>query len=286
MTIRALKSYFKNGLLGYYPNTEIESFFNILGESILQMKRVDLILNENDTVASEAFNAFQTIMEDLITYKPIQYILGETEFYGLKFKVNDVVLIPRPETEELVDWIIKDTHENQPLRILDIGTGSGCIAISLAKNLPNCEMFAVDISSEALELAGSNALMNDVEIELIEMNILNEQNWKEQFQNKKFDVIVSNPPYVRQSEKSLMRENVLNYEPHLALFVEDEDALLFYRQIVEFSKDYLVNGGLLYFEINEGLGTDATSLLKPFFMNVEMRQDINGKERMIKGIKK
>jgi release factor glutamine methyltransferase len=285
MTIQALKSYFKTELLGYYPDSEIDSFFYLLGETILKMKKVDLTLNEENDISSETYIRFQDVIEHLKVYKPVQYILGETEFFGLKFKVSGSVLIPRPETEELVDWIIKDYIDKQPMSILDIGTGSGCIAISLVKNLKNSEIYAMDISSKSLKLARNNARINNVPIQFIEMDILDSTQWDKVFQDKKFDVIVSNPPYVRQSEKLLMRENVLNYEPHLAMFVEDEDALLFYRLIVEFSEVYLKKEGSLYFEINEGLGEETANLLKSLFKNVELREDINGKQRMIKGIK-
>lgn len=301
MQLKALKSYFLNSLKGYYPNEEIESFFFIATEFYLRYKRIDVSLNADEVVNAEHYNQFQDLIEQLKTYQPIQYILGETEFFGLPFKVNASVLIPRPETEELVDWIIKShserhTEQNRSIEvlkerevsILDIGTGSGCIAISLAKNIPNAKVYALDVSKEALEIAKQNAKENEVDVTFIQADVLNKEdvmlNLSKHQQH--FDIIVSNPPYVRELEKELMHDNVLNYEPHLALFVDDDNALVFYKAIAELSKALLKANGFLFFEINEYLGDQMKALLSENqFQNIELRQDINQKDRMTKARK-
>jgi release factor glutamine methyltransferase len=212
-----------------------------------------------------------------LTYEPIQYILGTTSFFGLDFKVDFNVLIPRPETEELVAWILKQADSNQSLKILDIGTGSGCIGISLAKHLANAEVFALDVSPAALEMAQYNAQQNAVQLNTIEANVLEWENSASQF-----DIIVSNPPYVRESEKERMAPNVLDHEPHLALFVENNNALVFYQAIVALSKKALKKQGVLYFEINEYLGDETKALFSSNdFEDVQLKTDIFGKNRMM-----
>lgn len=284
MILKSLRTYFNNALLGYYPDAEIESFFNLLSGRILKMKRIEISQSLYAVVSGKKYDKFQNAIDRLKKYEPIQYILGDTEFYGLKFKVNPSVLIPRPETEELVNWIV-NCHSEQSkaseFKILDIGTGSGCIAISLAKNLPNAKVFALDISEKALKIASQNAENNDVSIEFIQADILD---WD--FGDLQFDVIVSNPPYVRELEKEAMSANVLNHEPHLALFVEDDDALLFYRKITEVASNILRPKGQLYFEINENLGdTTKELLLDSSYNSIELKKDIFEKDRMIKAIK-
>ena len=284
MQLKSLRTYFQNALLGYYPDSEIQSFFKLLCEFKLEYKPIDIVLKTEDVIEGEAYNFFQDTIERLQAYEPIQYIIGETEFYGLKFNVNKSVLIPRPETEELVDWIIKDC-KGKDIKILDIGTGSGCIPVTLAKNLQKASIYALDVSKEALKVASSNAKENSVIVRFIETDILRVD--CENFVSKygEFDVIVSNPPYVRLSEKSLMKDNVLKYEPHLALFVEDDDALLFYRKIVELSGKLLNSKGFIYFEINEGLGNLTKQVMKNSFSAIELKKDLSGKDRMIKGTK-
>ncbi len=289
MILKSLRTYFNNSLLGYYPDTEIESFFNLLSEQILKMKRIDISQNLYAVVSGKKYDKFQNAIDRLKKYEPIQYIVGDTEFYGLVFKVNPSVLIPRPETEELVQWIL-DCHfeqsEESKLKILDIGTGSGCIAISLAKNLPNAKVYALDISEEALKIAKLNATNNDVDVTFVVADVLNSTDWNLVFENLKFDIIVSNPPYVRELEKEAMSANVLNHEPHLALFVKDDDALLFYRNITETSQAILKSNGQLYFEINENLGEHTKELLvNNNFNSIELKRDIFDKDRMIKAIK-
>jgi release factor glutamine methyltransferase len=223
---------------------------------------------------------WSSILEQLKKEIPIQYILGVTHFYGLEFEVNSAVLIPRPETEELVDWIIQHSKlkaQHSKFKILDIGTGSGCIAISLAKNLPNAEVFALDVSEQALATTKRNAEKNQVQLAFIHQSILETEDLAQEF-----DVIVSNPPYVRELEKQEIKKNVLDNEPHLALFVEDNDALIFYRKIAQLAQKNLNPKGQLYFEINQYLGQEMLDLLRGMgFKNCELRQDIYGNDRMI-----
>lgn len=281
MILKSLHTFFNDELIGYYPDTEIESFFNLLSEDILNLKRIAISQNLYAVVSGKKYERFQKAIAKLKNYEPIQYILGNTEFYGLIFEVNPSVLIPRPETEELVSWIIDDCKDRQDISVLDIGTGSGCIAISLAKNLKHAKVYALDVSEDALKLAKLNATKNEVDIEFIEADILDCD-----LGNIKFDVIVSNPPYVRELEKEAMSANVLNHEPHLALFVKDDDALLFYRKIAEISENILKPNGQLYFEINESFGEPTKELLaNNSFNNIELKMDIFEKDRMIKAIK-
>jgi release factor glutamine methyltransferase len=253
-------------------------------------KRIDLALNPEMEMDALQLLRWESVLSELKKEKPIQYILGETEFYGLPFLVNENTLIPRPETEELVAWIIESTKyevQNTRLNLLDIGTGSGCIAISLAKNLSNAQVAAIDVSEKALVIAKENAKVNAVDVNFIQTDILKvddlDQLPTSNFQlPTHFDIIVSNPPYVRNLEKVEIKPNVLAYEPHLALFVEDTDALLFYRKIAELALKNLSENGKLYFEINQYLGKETVELLESLgFKNIELKKDIYGNDRMI-----
>jgi len=310
MLLKSYKTKFIKELSLLYDDKEMESFFYLILENFHQIKRIDLALNPQTEMNDKQLIYWERVLADLKKQKPIQYILGETEFYGLPFLVNENTLIPRPETEELVELIIKQNSKseippepkvngaklNSKLKILDIGTGSGCIAIALKKNLPNSEVFAIDISEEALETAKKNAQINQVEIHFIQADILKINNLEQlptsnsklETHNPKletqFDIIVSNPPYVRIIEKQEINPNVLEYEPHLALFVEDDDALLFYRKIAQLALKSLTPNGKLYFEINQYLGIETLELIKSFgFKNVVLHKDIYGNDRMISG---
>lgn len=285
MNLKDLQNTFHLELDVIYDKEEVDSFFFMLIESYYNVSRLKLAMEPQFSV--DSYEAILNALNLLKEEQPIQYILGETEFYGLPFKVNQYTLIPRPETEELVDWIIsKLKNQYSEIRVLDVGTGSGCIAISLAKNLSNAKVYALDVSKEAINMAKNNAQSNDVDVEFIEADILNNETWDSDFKKMKFDVIVSNPPYVREQEKQLMKPNVLNNEPHLALFVNDENPLLFYKAITEFSVENLTKKGELFFEINEYLGKEMIQLLVDSnFKNIELKQDIFKKDRMIKGIK-
>lgn len=280
MKITAFKNHFVDTLAGEYPVEEVGSFFNIITQEFLGLSRLDLALSPLRDLSVEEQKILDQAMHRLQKHEPIQYITGKTEFYGLPFKVNKNVLIPRPETEELVDWILEDYDSSGKIKILDIGTGSGCIAISLVKNLPNATVTALDISESALEIAHENASLNRVEIEFLKQDILTPQRLP-----KKFDLIVSNPPYVRELEKKDMQRNVLEHEPDTALYVKDENPLLFYRMIIELAAENLPQGGRLYFEINQYLGKETEALLTEKNFHTSMKKDIFGVDRMLRGIK-
>ena len=287
MNIKNYKTQFIQELSPIYDAGEAESFFFLILEAKKQLKRIDLALNPDLTFFDEEIQLWNSILEQLKKEIPVQYLLGKTSFYGLEFEVNENVLIPRPETEELVDWIIRSRKlsfdsaqdDSGKIKILDIGTGSGCIAISLAKNIPNAQVFAIDVSEKALATAKRNAEINGVEVAFLEKNILEIEDLGQQF-----DIIVSNPPYVRELEKEEIKKNVLDNEPHLALFVEDDDALVFYRKIAELAQKNLSPNGQLFFEINQYLGKEMMELLEKMnFKNIELRKDIYGNDRMIRG---
>jgi release factor glutamine methyltransferase len=281
MRIKEYRSQFIQELTPIYDEGEAESFFYLILEEKRQLKRIDLVLDPELVFLEKEMVSWNSILEQLKLEIPIQYLLGKTSFYGLDFEVNENVLIPRPETEELVEWIIKGNLKSEgfkDLKILDIGTGSGCIAISLAKNMPNAKVYAIDISEKALATAKKNALLNKVDVTFITQNILETEDLKQQF-----DIIVSNPPYVRNLEKQEIKKNVLDNEPHLALFVEDDDALIFYKKIAVLAQKNLLENGLLFFEINQYLGKDMIKLLEKMnFKNIELRKDIYGNDRMIR----
>lgn len=281
MQLKSLQNFFKNGLMGYYPNEEIDTFFYRICSMHLKLKRIDISIKSEMIITNHTFEYFEMVIERLLNYEPIQYILGSTLFFGSDFIVNKEVLIPRPETEELISWVLEQLDPDNSIKILDIGTGSGCIAISLAKQLPRADVYAMDISLGALSIAKKNAEANGVVIQFIEASILD---WESQ--DLFFDVIVSNPPYVRKSEKEMMSPNVLNHEPHLALFVENNNPLLFYKAIVEMSKRNLTSQGLIYFEINEYLTKETKSLFSStFFEAVQLKRDIFSKYRMLRARK-
>ncbi len=282
MKIKEYRAQFIQELLPIYDAGEAESFFYLILEEKRNLKRIDLALNPELTFSNDEIEVWNLILNQLKKEIPIQYLLGKTSFYGLEFEVNPNVLIPRPETEELVEWIIqsqKSKAESQKIKILDIGTGSGCIAISLAKNLPNAQVFAIDVSEKALATAQKNTKINEVNVTFLLKNILETEDLEQQF-----DIIVSNPPYVRELEKQEIKKNVLDNEPHLALFVDDNDAIIFYRKIAELAQKNLSPNGQLFFEINQYLGKEMIDLLEKMgFKNIELRKDIYGNDRMIRG---
>lgn len=279
-TIENVIRHIKNELIEIYPEQEINSLAEIMLHHVVNLKKTDLLINRQKTINDQQFQTIEDITKQLKNHKPIQQILGETEFYNTTLKVNQHTLIPRQETEELVEWIIKDAFSEKK-SILDIGTGSGCIAIALAKNLPGSMVTALDYKPEILDAARENASLNGVTIRFILADIL-----KDDLPPGHYDLIVSNPPYVRNSEKKFMTQNVLNYEPSEALFVEDEDPLIFYRKIIHLAGKHLVENGSLYFEINEYLGEEMIKLLKKHgFNNICLRKDLNNKNRMIKAQK-
>lgn len=273
MNYSQLRKSFVDVLSTRYDADEAAAIFYRILYYRYGLTRVDLALRDLK-VSDEQQSQWEIDRQELLTGKPVQYIIGKTFFYGLEFEVSPDVLIPRPETEELVDWIIKSDGDKST--ILDLCTGSGCIAIALAKNL-NADVIAVDVSQNAIDVAVRNAESNQTKIEFLRQDIL-----KGLQVDRLFDIIVSNPPYVRDLEKAEIRDNVLRYEPHLALFVPDDDALVFYRKIGEWAKRHLREKGRLYFEINQYLGPQTVSLLKEIgFKDVELRKDLAGNDRMI-----
>jgi release factor glutamine methyltransferase len=285
MKITQYRPYFIDQVAPFFDKEEAESFFYLIIENFRNLKRVDLVMQPDLFFSEPELIQLEQVIAELKLQKPIQYILGTTEFYGLQFQVNPHTLIPRPETEELVDWILKSQKledgrrktEDKSIKMLDIGTGSGCIAISLAKNLPQARVSAIDVSVEALATAKKNAALNEVDVQFICQNILETNSL-----TATYDIIVSNPPYVRMLEKQEIKTNVLDFEPHLALFVEDNDALLFYRKIAQLAQHNLNENGLLFFEINQYLAKETIELLENLhFKSIELRQDIYGNDRMI-----
>ena len=279
MKLLELSDYFKQSLIDLYDEDEAQSIFFITIDSLLNYNRSAFLVNKQRLITDAEFAAFENVISSLKSGKPIQYILGEAYFYGLKFKVNQAVLIPRPETEELVEWILDEIDNSLEINILDIGTGSGCIAIALKRNQPLANVYALDIAIDTIATAKENALLNNAEIFFITDDILNP---KTSF-DKKIDIIVSNPPYIKEDEKQAMHQNVLANEPHRALFVTNENPLIFYNAIAEFAMENLADHGLLFFEINEYLGKETVSLLQhKGFNNIELRKDMQGKDRMVK----
>mgnify|MGYP003663167121 CR=1 FL=1 len=308
MLLKEIKDIFHKELGKIYPKEEIDSFFYSCIEYYLKLERFILAIQPGLTLNKEEEQPFFEAMSQLKLEKPLQYILGAAHFMDLELQVNENVLIPRPETEELVQWILEDVKSRKPevgsqksdiggrisdnnrkdfnpspITILDIGTGSGCIAIALAKHLPDAQVYALDVSEEALEVAQKNAASNGVDIGFMHQDILNPK-----IDSKlTFDIIVSNPPYVRELEKNKIQKNVKDFEPDTALFVSDEDPLLFYRAIIDFAESHLSENGKLFVEINQYLGAETKALFKAHnFSEIELRKDIFGNDRMLKAIKK
>lgn len=280
--MRETQKYIRQQLSGLYPPEEIENMATLILEYVCRMPHYRIIM-ENLSLSGEQKAKIHAIVERLQKEEPLQYILGETDFYNLSFCVDRHTLIPRPETEELVDRIIRDSAIQNELSILDVGTGSGCIAIALAKHLPQATVTGIDISAEALKTARKNAEHNGCEnICFKQVDILDNVQASALLPGE-FDIIVSNPPYIMEKEKSNMETNVLAYEPASALFVSDDDPLIFYRSIAIFGKGRLRKGGALYFEINALLGKEMTTLLwEQGYTDIELIRDLSGKDRIIK----
>ncbi|MFN2262396.1 MAG: peptide chain release factor N(5)-glutamine methyltransferase [Psychroflexus sp.] len=279
--LKQLKSDFSESLKAIYEIQEINNFFIWLAEDLLNLSKLDLMIKTEVDLEHSVLEQFKTAQRRLQVEEPIQYILGYTEFFGLRFKVNSNVLIPRPETEELVQWILDDYQSNKsPKTILDLGTGSGCIPISLAKNLSSTKISALDISTEALELAKTNAELNSVEINFFQADLLSLDQLP-----ISTEILVSNPPYVKQDEKLQMQNNVLNNEPHLALFVDNQDPLVFYRKIAKLALKS-VKTEVIYLEINQYLAEETQLLFENFgFKSVRLKKDFRGNFRMLKALK-
>ena len=261
-----------------YSEREANNIAAIVMEETTGFNKIERLVNKDFVLTISQEKKLNEYLKELLAHKPLQYVLGKTCFYKNQFLVNEHVLIPRPETEELVNLIIKE-QQNKQQSIIDIGTGSGCIAISLKKNLPLTNITAIDCSKAALNVATKNAKQLNTKITFLHLDFLDEKNWNNlDF----FDIIVSNPPYIKEEEKLSMFKNVLDYEPHVALFVSDNDALIFYRKIIEFSKKFLNPYGCIYVEINESLGLETEHLFKQNNYTTLLIKDLQGKERMLK----
>ncbi|WP_374951015.1 peptide chain release factor N(5)-glutamine methyltransferase [Mucilaginibacter sp.] len=282
-TIKDVIQQYGQALQSLYDTRESSAITLLVLEEITGFSRARIKAFPEDELPAGAIEKLSAIATELQTGKPVQYVLGNTEFYGLNFLVNPATLIPRPETEELVDWALKESKrltDNKQLNILDIGTGSGCIAISLKKNLPGALVTAIDVSATALKTAAQNAVINEVTVEFIEDSILDP---KSGIERSNYDIIVSNPPYVTLQDKLHMHQNVTGFEPHLALFVPEENPLLFYEAIADLTVKTLLPGGLLFLEINENLSKETIQLLTlKGLSGIRLRQDMSGRDRMVK----
>lgn len=274
-----IRSFYKRKLFKDYDEREADIFLYMLLDEFCGLTKAEIFLDKERLVNESQLLKVHFGVKDLLNHKPIQYILGKAEFYGLPFIVNPDVLIPRPETEELVDWIIKENLDRKEISIMEIGTGSGCIAITLKKNIPDLAVDAVDLSISALAVAKKNAVVNNVEVNFKQLDILDS---KSRTSLKNYDIIVSNPPYVRNSEKKAMKKNVLDYEPATALFVDDSDPLLFYKAIANFAKLYLRNKGCVYCEINQYLAKETAQIFTDAGFKIIIKTDLNGNDRMLK----
>jgi release factor glutamine methyltransferase len=285
MTIQLAYKQLLAKLYEVYDTREAANIADMVIEHVTGQRKIERILYKDLPVTEEQQQTLEALSQQLLQHKPVQYILGEAWFAGMKLYVNEHVLIPRPETEELVELIVEEvgsgkSKEENDLTIIDIGTGSGCIPIGLKKRLSNAAVYAVDISEKALEVAKKNAEEQQTDIRLLQLDFLDKGNWK---QLPLFNIIVSNPPYVKKSEEQTMAKNVLEYEPHVALFVPDEDALKFYKAIAEFAKTHLKTDGKVFVEINEALGQHVVELFEQSgFKDVTLKKDMQGKDRMIK----
>ena len=277
MTIAELKSDFEKQLKDFYPSTEIKNFYYHILTDLLKVPKITILSQTDKEIDENILRKIHEIVLKLRNNIPLQYILGKTDFYGMTLEINHNVLIPRPETEELVDWIINE-NKGKKITILDVGTGSGCIALALKKNMPLSTVAAVDNSAEALTVAKHNAEINKLAVEFIKADALK----MKEVLPPSFDIIVSNPPYIPESEKHFVQKNVLQYEPHNALFIPENDPFIFYLAIADFAKASK-HPVQLYFEINEGKAQELSNLLsKKGFKDVVVRKDINGKDRMLK----
>jgi release factor glutamine methyltransferase len=285
MTIEEALRYLTLQLHTIYPEQEASAVADWVMEHVTHQKKIERVINKNLPLSVRQELELKTISEQLLQNKPIQYILKEAWFAGMNFYVDEHVLIPRPETEELVEWIKDEVKSITPeiKNIIDIGTGSGCIAIALKNKLPNITITAVDVSEKAIEVAKKNARLLKAEINFTTFDFLQEKNWQSVAQ---FDIIVSNPPYIKLSEKEQMHNNVTEYEPHTALFVPDDSALLFYKKIAAFAQQYLNPQGIIFIEINEALGDETLLVFNQIGFVAELRKDMQGKNRMIKAMKK
>lgn len=280
MTLAEVRKEYRNGLSGYYPAEEVNEIFALLAEKWLGLKPHEIALYSDRALESSQQQRFKTALERLLRWEPVQYVIGHADFCGLKIRVGPSVLIPRPETEELVGWIVEQEGTNNPGPVLDIGSGSGCIALALKDQLINGVVHGMDISPEALELARENSRELGLDVHFFERDV-----FKDWDLPAKYRLIISNPPYVTFSEKVKMRANVLEHEPRLALYVADDDPLTYYREIGDKGRRYLVQGGLLFFELNERFAGQTLDLLQKLgYAELQLIKDFLGKDRFLKAL--
>ncbi len=281
MTINTAFQKLLNSIYDSYERGEAEAIARIVFEDVFDLKLSSILIEADKDFLLSNNEKLNDIIDRLKKIEPVQYITGKTFFYGNEFIVNPSVLIPRPETEELVQWVVELT-ENKKQNILDIGTGSGCIAISIKENLPEADVYATDISELALDVAIRNSKKLKQQIHFAQSDILQSEN----LFNIQFDIIISNPPYISEAEKLSLDKNVIEFEPHEALFATGDDALIFYRRIIVLATKFLNDGGQLFFEVNQQFGTEVLRLLKENnFSNTELKKDLNGNYRMVRGVK-
>lgn len=278
MTVNDYKKRFLNQLPAFYDETERLNLFYLSMEFVLNYNKVDVVLNGKESVLVENQQKIDEVFNRLQNNEPIQYITQQANFFGYDFKVSPATLIPRPETEELVDWVLTEMKKQpqKAWRVLDIGTGTGCIPITIKKEFPLAEVFAIDVSVDALKIAQENAINLKADVTFIQQDILQTENLNA------YDIIISNPPYVRNLEKAEINENVLQHEPHLALFVDDNDPLIFYRKITQLAYKSLHENGMLFFEINQYLGNEMQEMVSEYFKSIELKKDFIQNDRMMK----
>jgi release factor glutamine methyltransferase len=290
MTIHEAQQKLLFQLYHIYDNSEAAAITNLIMENLVGWKKIDRIINKNVPLSMPQLELFEKYSEELSTHKPVQYVLHEAWFCNMKFYVDENVLIPRPETEELVEWIVEEVSnkeqgtrnkdQDSPFTIFDIGTGSGCIPIALKKKLTNINIYSCDISKEALNVAKRNALSNNTDVNFLRLDFLNKEKRDEL---PACDIIVSNPPYIPSHEKKSIADNVVNFEPHIALFVNDDDPLIFYKAIADLALEKLLPNGMIYAELHEDLSSDVKELfLQKGFQAVTIKKDLHGKNRMLK----
>lgn len=282
MTIQLAYQQLLMQLYEVYDNHEAANIADMVIESVTGQSKIDRIMYKSIPVNTDQQKQLEKFAGELLAHRPVQYVVGEAWFMNMKLRVNESVLIPRPETEELVEWIIEDIKKSgkQDCCLFDIGTGSGCIPIAIKKKLPHVSVSGIDVSADALQVAILNSIQQNVLVDFLQLDFLHEEEWN---QSGRYNIIVSNPPYIRQTEGGLMKDNVLKYEPHISLFVPDEDALVFYKSIAKFSTTHLQPGGNVYVEINEALGEQVVNLFKKNgFNNVDLKKDLQGKDRFVR----
>ncbi len=281
MTISEAKQSIINSILLHYDKREATNIASMLMEWITKMNKTEMLLNKTVLLLPEQINTVNEFSKRLILGEPMQYIVGEAWFMGNPFKVSKDTLIPRPETEELVAWVLQDLQQLNlnNIKLIDIGTGSGCIPISIKVKVPSSNIVAVDISKNAIAIAEENATQLNCPIQFRVLDFLDESTW---INLEPTNIIISNPPYIKELEKSTMHQNVVDFEPHQALFVPNDDALIFFRAILRFSQSHLLPGGSIYLEINEALGKEVVALFSSYYTSVELKKDIFGKDRMVK----